>query len=148
MEQPTVLEFNRTLETTAPVSLRGYDAKGVSNQTSISTGIESKVQQQFAEEVDVNTIMRRFGISGVEPLGVASGVYGDFTDIHDYESALERVRGAQERFMELPADVRERFNNDPGLLIRRATEMEPKDFDSLFAGGTPDVVVPEVVPPV
>lgn len=117
-----------------PAGLRGYDAKLVSDVLSIDTGTESLVQQQFGPEVDVNTIMRRYGITQSEPLGTASGVYGDFTGISDYESALERVEGARRKFMELPAEVRERFDNDPGVLIRRAGEMQPEAFEGLFVG--------------
>lgn len=122
--------------TEPPVSLRGYDAKAASLDTSIDTGSESKVQQHLGVEVDVNTIMRRHGITGALPLGPATGVYGDFTDISDYESAVERVRGAEKRFQELPAEVRERFKNDPGLLIKKATEMEPDAFEALFVGNS------------
>lgn len=129
------------VETVPPVSLRGYDAKLFSTDHEIHTGSESKVQQHLGVEVDVNTIMRRHGISGSLPLGPATGVYGDFTDISDYESAVERVRGAEKRFMELPAEVRERFKNDPGLLIKRATEMEPDAFEAMFVGSEP---VPQV----
>lgn len=125
-----------------PASLRGYDAKAVSDLYSWDTGSQSKVQQHLGVEVDVNTIMRRHGITGALPLGPATGVYGDFTDISDYESAVERVRGAEKRFMELPADVRERFKNDPGLLIKRATEMEPDAFEAMFVGNP---VVQDVV---
>lgn len=137
VDHVSVLSQEELTEKVAPPSLRGYDAKAVSVATSVDTGDRSKVQQHFAEEVDVNTIMRRHGITAALPLGPATGVYGDFTDIHDYESAVERVKGAEKRFAELPAEVRERFKNDPGLLIRRATEMEPEAFGALFVGNEP-----------
>lgn len=142
-------EFQRIV-VTAPAGLRGYDAKLVSEQYSWDTGDVSKVQQQFGTEVDVNTIMRRYGISQALPLGPSTGVYGDFTGISDYESAVERIEGARKRFMELPAEVRERFDNDPGVLIRRAGEMEPEAFESLFVGEprvSDSQTVPSVEPP-
>lgn len=128
-----------------PLPLRGYDAKKHSEDTSIHTGSDSRVQQQYANEVDVNTIMKRYGITATAPLGPATGVYGDFTDIEDYESAVERIRGAEARFMALPAAVRERFGNNPGELIRRAYAMPPEEFTKLFAG---DVVVDKPAEPV
>jgi len=130
-----------------PVSLRGYDAKGVSDSLSVDTGDRSKVQQHLGVEVDVNTIMRRHGITKALPLGESTGVYGDFTDIYDYESAVERVRGAEKRFMDLPAEVRERFKNDPGVLIRKATEMEPEAFNALFVNDVSSTGT-EAAPPV
>lgn len=134
MRVETIMTDAREAAATPPPSLHGYNAKEVSIYTSIDTGSESKVQQQFAGEVDVNTIMRRYGISQSAPLGPATGVYGDFTDISDYESAVARIEGARDRFAALPAEVRERFMNDPGVLIRRANEMEPDAFNALFVG--------------
>lgn len=43
--------------------------------------------------------------------------YGDFTTSMDYHDMVLRVQQAQDQFMELPATVRARFSNDPGLLL-------------------------------
>lgn len=127
-----------------PTSLRGYDHAAWSDATGIDTGAETLVQQQFAAEVDINTIVRRFGITGALPFGSAApGVYGDFTEITDYESALARVRKVEDGFMKLPPDVRERFGNDPGSLIRFANTLTEDSFRS--EAGTEEVV--EEVPP-
>lgn len=95
---------------------------------------ESLVQQHFGPEQDINAIVKRFGINREMPFGAAqgAGLYGDFTGIEDYESALDRVRGADERFMRLPAEVREKFNNDPGQLLRFANTMDEPEFVSMF----------------
>jgi len=132
------------LDVRPPAGLRGYNAKALSEELSVDTGDKTRVQQSFGPDVDVNTIMRRNGITGSLPFAEHTGVYGDFTGIEDYDSALERVNGAQERFMRLPAAVREKFNNDPGVLIRKANEMEPDAFAHEFV--VADAVEP-VVPP-
>lgn len=129
------------------VSLGDYDSRELSDETSVHTGSESLVQQHFADEVDINVIMRRFGVTRSLPLGPATGVYGDFTGISDFDSAVERVRGARDAFMKLPADVRERFNNDPGTLIRAAEELPEAEFLQLYEG-PPAVEVGNGVPPV
>lgn len=104
---------------------------------------ESKVQQHMKDEVDVNTIVRRFAGGGAFPTQVnASGVYGDFTGLSDLDSALERVTSAQQRFMSLPAEVRERFGNSPIELARLATSLSEEDFAKAFAPKS------EPVPPV
>lgn len=96
----------------------GYDADDVSRETGlVCDEAESVVQQQFAEEVDINTIVRRFGLTGELPNGVAMPVSGDFTAVSDFQTAMNTIRQAQESFMLLPADVRERFANDPGRVI-------------------------------
>lgn len=127
-----------------PVSLRSYDAAQHSRATSTFTGADSLVQQHFKDEVDINTIMRRFGLTRELPLGPASGVYGDFTGISDFSSAMERIEGARERFMALPPEVRERFDNDPGKLIAMASALPAAEFDALFSGNVTAPVEPVV----
>lgn len=109
-------------------SLRSRPWREVQLETAIDTGTRTVVQQHFQDEVDVNTIVRRFGLTREMPAGVAGGVYGDFTDISDYDSALARIRRADEGFMTLPPEVRERFGNDPSLLVRAASELSEAEF--------------------
>lgn len=92
----------------------------------------SLTQQHMREEVDVNTIVKRFGITGQMPFGNASGLYGDFTGITDFDSALERIEMAQDKFMKLPPDVREKFDNDPAKLIAFASSLPEAEFVAMF----------------
>lgn len=73
----------------------------------------SLTRQSEAEDADINTIVRRFGLTGVMPRDMPPLSYGDFTGLSDYQSAFAAVADAQERFMMMPANVRERFSNDP-----------------------------------
>lgn len=79
------------------------------------------VQQHFKDEVDINTIVRRFGASGQVPQFLPEGMYGDFTDVSDYDDAVGRIERADRAFMALPAVVREKFHNDPSELMRAAS---------------------------
>lgn len=95
-----------------------YDADAVSRETGLAIDeAESVVQQQFAEECDINTIVKRFGLTGELPNGVGMPVSGDFTGVSDFHTAMTLVRQAQEGFMQLSADVRERFANDPARVL-------------------------------
>lgn len=85
--------------------------------TDIHTGSESLVQQQFRDEVDINTIVKRFGLTGQAPSSGLEGVYGDFEGITDYASAVAAIEKARESFMVVPPEVREKFDNDPGKLL-------------------------------
>ena len=79
---------------------------------------ESLTQQQFANEADLNTIVRRYGIDK-GPLPVAPldpRLYGDFTNVPDLRTLLDLAHDAREQFAELPPKLRERFNNDPARL--------------------------------
>jgi len=113
-----------------------YDWKDVSDENTVDTGTETYVQQQFQEEVDINTIVRRFGITGALPFGPGSAMYGDFTGITDFESAMELVKSTQERFMALPAELREKFGNNPGKLVKFAQESSEEEFLNTFAART------------
>lgn len=121
-------------------SLRSYDAKAVSDMTASQAVEPSQTQQQFKEEVDINTIVERFGITQFAPLREGAGVYGDFSGITDYDSAAERIREADRRFMQLPAEIRDKFRNDPGVLIRAASQLDEESFTKLFVSSP--VVLP------
>lgn len=43
--------------------------------------------------------------------------YGDFSSAVDYHDSLLRAQQAEDAFMQLPATVRARFDNDPGKVI-------------------------------
>lgn len=74
---------------------------------------EGKTQQQFAEDADINVIVRKFGITGKVPVGFRMPESGDFTAATDYQSALNMVLEAKAKFLEVPADIRRRFNESP-----------------------------------
>ena len=78
---------------------------------------ESKTQQQFADEVDINTIVRRFGLTGELPENPRMPVSGDFTAVVDFQTAMQMVVKAEEAFMEFPGELRARFANDPQRMI-------------------------------
>lgn len=120
---------------------RSYDAKEMSELTAYQNDPEDVVlvQQQFADEVDINVIMRRFGVTGSLPFGPATGIYGDFTGIFDYDDAVERIEGARRKFMEMPPEIREKFDNDPGKLIAAAERMPAAEFDAMFVTPPPPV---------
>ena len=61
--------------------------------------------------------MSFLSLTGELPENVRVPRSGDFTGIGDYQSAMQAVRAAQESFMELPAEVRARFSNDPQALM-------------------------------
>lgn len=132
------LDYLAVVERSA-VSRGELDTGAWSDAHRTDTGSETFTQQHFAEEVDVNTIVRRFGITRSMPFGVMGGVYGDFSGVTDFESAKAMIVSADERFMKLPADIRERFGNDPSALIAFAQSVPEDEFLRSFE------VVPESV---
>jgi len=94
-----------------------YDPDVASIEAGYSDDSPSMTQQHFAEECDINTIVKRFGLTGQLPENVSFPVSGDFTGVSDFASAMRVVRAAEEAFMELPGDVRYEFSNDPQRLM-------------------------------
>lgn len=74
--------------------------------------------QSQREEADINTIVKRFGITGTLPQNVRAPILDDFRGgDFDFMAAQNAVLEAQRSFMKMPAEVRSRFNNDPGLFV-------------------------------
>jgi len=90
-----------------------YDTDAISNKTGLDCGPETKTQQQFKDEVDINTIVERFGVTGEMPEKFNFPTEQDFSETFDFQSAMNTIRQAQETFMSMPAELRARFNNDP-----------------------------------
>lgn len=95
-------------------SARNYDVREASLNVAVyDEGVPSLAIQSAKEECDINTIVRRFNLTGAMPPNPRIPQYGDFLTVTDYQSALNAVREAGEGFMALPAEVRARFHNDP-----------------------------------
>lgn len=98
-------------------SAYGYDVEKASDDSAVFIEGPSLTVQSQAEDADINVMMYRYGITGKMPENPRVPTYGDFTGISDYQSALHAVMYADDAFMELPANVRARFENDPQKLL-------------------------------
>ncbi len=77
---------------------------------------DTRVEQAHAGELDINAIVRKYQKTGVLPTN-ALGKYGDFSGVEDFHASQDRILSAHSEFLELPPDLRFRFNNDPGELM-------------------------------
>lgn len=89
-----------------------YDTNGDGDASGLLCEDPSLAQQSAAQESDINTIVRRFHLTGQLPENLKVPVFQDFEGIFDYQSARNIIRAADEAFMRMPADVRSRFHND------------------------------------
>lgn len=105
----------------------GYDVDAASNESALVCLDQSKALQSQKEESDINTIVKRFGLTGQIPQSLRLPTYGDFTGITDYRTALEAVRYGEEAFMSLPASIRVEFNNDPEAFIEFCSNSANRD---------------------
>nr|QJB19980.1 MAG: internal scaffolding protein [Microvirus sp.] len=81
---------------------------------------ERMTQQQFKDDVDINNIVSRFLQTGyINPMLVKNGVpeYGDVTKIESYKDSMDKIKDAEQMFMQLPARIRARFQHDPLELL-------------------------------
>ena len=101
------------------------------DQNSIETGTscpeETLAQQQFRDECDINTILEKFGVTGMVPTNVRQPLREDFVEAMDYQSALNALMEAEASFMEMPAKLRAEFDNDPGKFIDFFEREENRD---------------------
>lgn len=94
-----------------------YFADKVSLKTGLACVKPSKTQQSFKEDADINTIVRRFGLTGKLPDNVRMPEYADYNDVFDFQTAMNTMMEAEREFMKLPSDIRRRFENDPQQLL-------------------------------
>lgn len=94
-----------------------YDTNLASEESALYCTDVSRTQQNFKEECDINTILKRFNVTGQLPVSPLQPEYGDFSGVTDYHSALNAVVAAQDAFNALPAQLRNRFANDPAAFV-------------------------------
>lgn len=94
-----------------------YDMNAASDESALSCLDESLAVQSARDESDINSIVRRFGLTGELPGDIDMPQSGDYTGAGDFHSAMNVVRAAQEEFLRVPADIRARFQNDPQVFL-------------------------------
>lgn len=82
----------------------------------------SLTQQQYTDEVNLNVMMARMGMKdGSIPPGAFDprqfGTVQDFSDAPDLKEIFDRTFAARDMFMQLPATIRNRFSNNPAIML-------------------------------
>lgn len=103
-----------------------YDQDAASRESALACPEPTRTQQHQADETDINLIVRRYIQTGVLPQAALEPLYGDFETL-DFHTAQNRLRAAQEAFLRIPAEIRARFENDPGKFIEFASNPENAD---------------------
>lgn len=87
-------------------------------------------QQQFKEEADINQIMAR-ALAGLplspDQVNTRAAVFGDVSAIGDFQTVSDLLVAAQAGFDSLSAKVRDRFQNDPALLLRFLQDVDNRE---------------------
>lgn len=94
-----------------------------------SSEMESKVQEQFADACQTDTIIRKYNMMGVNPFIAAGGSqYLDTTQIPSFVVAQNAQIKVKEYFEGLPADIRLEFNNDPMQFAEIVSDPRNSDY--------------------
>lgn len=128
-----------------------YDVEAASNESALKCDDESLTIQSAKDEADINTIVRRFGLTGELPGDVQMPQSGDFTNAVDFHACMNLVREAQDEFLRVPADIRARFLNDPARFMAfvedDANRLEAERMGLLKPPvGVPEPLLVRVVP--
>lgn len=120
------------------MNIRGpYSAK-TGESFGLSFHKPSRTKQSFAEEADINTLVRRFNITGQIPQNVRPPLLEDFTDVFDFHSAQNALVEANRSFMRMPSSVRNRFQNDPAQFVEFCSN--PENLEEMRKMGLADPV--------
>jgi len=104
---------------------------------------KSLTVQSDADAADINKIMARYEKTGtiVDGISTRQPSYGDFTEVKNYHETLSALRRVQTAFEQLPANLRNRFDNDPQKLVefldnsandKEAVKLGLKDKEVLY----------------
>lgn len=95
---------------------------------------ESKTDQSFKDECDVNKIMEKYktienynALMALRNPGRAKPQFGDFANLPDFAAAQNTIVQAQTMFEALPSNIRDRFANDPGEFLAFMSDEKNKD---------------------
>lgn len=98
--------------------------KAVYKRENGTTGVKTvnpdktRTQQQFKDQCDVNQIIAKYkrGLP-ITHLARVQGTYADVSAIGDYHESMNKVLKAQDAFLTIPAELRNKLGNDPAQLI-------------------------------
>lgn len=89
-----------------------FDDRGVMHLTEIGKHNLYAEIQSHKDSVDINVLLARYRNGDVEALSRIQGAYGDFTEMpKTYAEALNAMIAAEQYFLSLPVEVRNRFGH-------------------------------------
>lgn len=100
------------------VELHGKKVKLPATVMTDCTGDPGFTVQADSDEADINKIIARFHKSGqLPPTLRGEPFYGDVSEFGDLQESLIKIQEANDLFMSYPAELRERFENDPVKMV-------------------------------
>lgn len=123
-----------------------HDRKWASRNFGPSMAIQSA-----KNECDINTIVKRFGLTGIPQNVALPPPLTDFQDTFDFQSSLDKINEGVRSFMSMSADTRARFLNDPHRFVEFCSARDDKgelvNRDEMVKFGLALPKVEPVIPP-
>lgn len=120
------------------------------SQTLVYNSEPSLTRQEFAEECDINALMKRYEghvVGGPGNLSPKEPIYADWTDLpQDLMGYLGFMQEAEAQFMRLPAVVRKEFDNSAMEFVAFATD--PGNLEQMRTWGLAAPAKPQDEPAV
>lgn len=108
------------------------------------SGQTSLTQQQFKDECDINSILKRFLKNGIlDHLQPTQAQYG-FAPSESFTESMFLVKQGEESFSQLPAAVRTHFENSPAAFLDAAAD--PERIDEFYDLGLLERPLPTELP--
>ena len=121
-----------------------YDRDQASLDSGLGNFDKSMTHQSFKDECDINTIVERFNVTGVLPQVSSPPSYQNFEGIFDYQTAQNAIVQADAAFMQLPAQIRDRFRNSAAEMLSFLENEENRE-EAVYLGLIPEPA-PETAP--
>ena len=99
------------------MSVKIYSAYNPPPKVERDVGGPSMARQEDKDSVDINKIVAKYHVTGVLPPNRDAGIYADVSQMGDYRTAVDQVMKADELFMQLPSDMRKKFDNDAAAFL-------------------------------
>ena len=103
---------------------------------------ETMTQQQYQSECDINNIMKSYVQTGELPLKQRVGQFMDVSNVGSFHEMMNQVIAAEDAFMQFPAQLRSKFENDPQKMYEWLSD--DKNYEEALSLGLVDEKKAEV----
>lgn len=95
----------------------------------LDCGTEMVTKQNHKDECDIHKILNQYQRTGIiNHISPHQPQYLDLPDELDYQSSLNLILEAQAAFATLPAEIRDKYGNDPAKFLAALNDPKQREF--------------------
>ena len=107
---------------------------------------KSMTKQSDTQDANIHCILKNYRKTGLLPVNQAEPLKGDLPGPESFHEAMSVVVEAQQSFDQLPAEIRQKFGNDPAAFLEFVAEKDEegnhKNFDQMVDMGLASPIEP------